>query len=195
MAAVRANFPRYMAHRDCDGRSVISRVRPAQRPFAKGASSGMGQTRKSRPLTGKLPLNNGHRPPGPSCPKSAMRRSRGLCKNRRANAGGSELAVHTMGAREACRASHAVGELRRVDNAKLDRKNHKPCWPNRRALMPVDLSRQSEISSHVVSPLFQIFLRSIVVKLRFRPRSPCNLMRHRACEKALTHLPHQNRDH
>ena len=83
-------------------------------------------------------------------------------------------------AREACRASTSVGELRRVDNAKPDRKSHKPRRPNRRALMPVDLSRNSEISSHGFSPQLQIFLRPIVVKLRFRPRSPCNLMRHRA---------------
>ncbi len=35
-------------------------------------------------------------------------------------------------AREACRASTSVRELRRVDNAKPDRKSHKPCRPNRR---------------------------------------------------------------
>jgi hypothetical protein len=74
-------------------------------------------------------------------------------------------------AREASRASPAVGELRRVDNAKLDRKRHKPRRPNRCALMPVDLLRHSEISSHRFSPQLQIFLRSIVAKLRFRPRA------------------------
>src|SRR5258706_3807457 len=73
-------------------------------------------------------------------------------------------------AREACRASTSVGELRRVDNAKPDRKSHKPRRPNRRALMLVDLSWNSEISSHGFSPQLQIFLRPIVVKLRFRPR-------------------------
>jgi hypothetical protein len=76
-----------------------------------------------------------------------------------------------------------VGELRRVDNAKLDRKRHKPRRPNRRALMPVDLLRHSKISSHGFSPQLQIFLRSIVVKLRFRPRSPCNLIRALAGER------------
>ena len=41
-----------------------------------------------------------------------------------------------------------LGELRRVDNANPDRKSHKPRRPNRRALVPVGLTRNSEISSH-----------------------------------------------
>ena len=56
--------------------------------------------------------------------------------------------------------------LRRVDNAKPDRKSHKPRRPKRRGLMPVGLSRHSEISSHGFSPQLRIFLPSIVVKLR-----------------------------
>ena len=61
---------------------------------------------------------------------------------------------------------HPRPGLRRVDNAKPDRKGHKPRRPKRRGLMPVDLSRHSEISSHGFSPQLQIFLPSIVVKLR-----------------------------
>ena len=58
--------------------------------------------------------------------------------------------------RERARRLPAVGELPRVDNAKLDRKGHKPRRPNRRALMPVNLPRHSEISSHGFSPQLQM---------------------------------------
>ena len=72
-----------------------------------------------------------------------------------------------------------LGELHRVHNANPDRKSHKPRRPNRRALMPVDLSRHSEISSHG-SLRKQWFLRSIMVKLRSRPAFH-DLMRQRGC--------------
>jgi len=83
-------------------------------------------------------------------------------------------------ARAARSASPAVAELRRVDNAKPDRKSHKPCRPNRRALMPVDLSRHSEISSHVSLRNFRFFavLRG---EIAFSAWFPCNLMRHPTC--------------
>ena len=58
--------------------------------------------------------------------------------------------------RERARRLPAVGELPRVDNAKLDHKGHKPRRPNRRALMPVNLPRHSEISSHGFSPQLQM---------------------------------------
>jgi hypothetical protein len=63
-------------------------------------------------------------------------------------------------------------ELPRVDNAKLDRKVTSHVGQTG-ALMPVDLPDRN------FEPWFlsatSDFLRSIVVKLRFRPRSLCNL--------------------
>jgi len=79
---------------------------------------------------------------------------------------------------EARRASPAVRETSPGWYAKPDRKSHKPRRPNRRALMPVGLSRHSEISSHGFLCSFRSFFAvhngGITV---FGPHSACNLMR------------------
>jgi hypothetical protein len=103
---------------------------------------------------------------------------------------------------KAVRASSAQGELRWVDNAKIDRKNYKPRRPNRRPLTTINLPRHSEISSHGFSPRLRSFLRLIVVKLRFRLRCPRNLMGHRRksasesqTRKRRGHSDHRHRFH
>jgi len=105
---------------------------------------------------------------------------------------------------KAVRASPAQGEPRWVDNAKLDRKSYKPRRPNRRPLTTANLSRHSEISSHGFSPQLRIFLRLILVKLRFRLRCPSNLIGHRRKSAAPSesqtvsdggHSDHQHRFH
>ena len=73
---------------------------------------------------------------------------------------------------------HPLLGLGGVDNAKPDRKGHKPRRPKWRGLMLVDLSRHSEISSHGFSPQLRIFL-PYSGEITSRPRATRNLMRHR----------------
>jgi hypothetical protein len=74
-------------------------------------------------------------------------------------------------------ASPVVGETSPRCYADPDRKSHKPRRPNRCGVTPVHRSRHSEISSHGSLRFFRDFLRYIMVKLRSRTYSACDLTR------------------